>query len=132
VTYSPDDYDRSLLSKAWVEVLGSDDGDRLTAELRREVSPAHLLKRTDAVAVLARRFTPDPNLDLPPEVVRVASAYEVGKPKLVIYWVPCLARWAVVHLSWPRTSETHPKVPSTELARDWMAVVKEVRDCDRP
>lgn len=127
----PFDYDRQLLSDAWVEVRGTDDGARLTAELKREVSATHVLKGTDAVAVVARRFTPDPNLNLPPQVVRVTSAYSIGKPKLVIYWVPCLACWAVVHLSWPGTTETHPRWPSTELANNWMAVIEDVRDRGR-
>lgn len=125
----PDDYDRSLLSEAWVEVLRSPAGERLTAELQREASPGHVLERTDAVAVLARRFAPDPSLDLPTEVIRVASAYALGKPKLAIYWVPSLAQWAVVHLTW--TAENEAPWPSSELASNWMAVVEDVRDRGR-
>lgn len=127
----PSDYDQHSLSEAWLEVHGTDEGARLTAELKREVSQAHVLKGADATAVAVRRFTADSRLDLPLEVVRVASAYSVGKPKLVIYWVPALDRWAVVHLTWASKTETHPDAPSTELANDWNAVIEDVRDRDR-
>jgi hypothetical protein len=128
----PSDYDLRSLSEAWFEVHGTDEGARLTAELKREVSQAHVLKGTDAAAVVVRRFTADSSLDLPPEVVQVASAYSVGKPKLVVYWVPSLDRWAVVHLTWACATETHPDAPSTELATGWNAVTEDVRDRDRP
>lgn len=61
-----------------------------------------------------------------------SSAYAVGEPKLVIYWVSCLAQWAVVHLSWAHTTEANPGAPSAELASDWLAVVGDLRDRGRP
>lgn len=127
----PADYDPQLLSSAWRDVQGTDEGGHLTRELEREVSPAHVLEGAEFTAMAVRGYVADPRLDLSSGAIEMASAFTGQQPKQVIYWVPSLDRWAVVHLTWATETESHPDSPSTVLARHWTAVIDELRDRDR-
>jgi hypothetical protein len=84
----------------WSEVDAMRDGD-LEVELVREVRAGHTLHGHRATAVAVRRHRKD-----------------------VIYWLPDVRLWALVHLTW--TAEIDPRWPSTVTAAEWESIVAEV------
>lgn len=92
----------AILPGEWWEVQGTDAAE-LEQELQREAPEGHVLHGLSVQAVGARRHLTD-----------------------VVFWVPSLEQWALVHLS--RRVETDPRWPSTVCTRHWDELVAELGD----
>ena len=94
------DFDVSLLAGEWREVAGS-AATELEDALAAEVSPSHPLHPLEVQATAVRRHLKD-----------------------VVFWVPPMRQWALVHLTGHR--EADPRWPSVSLHDDWNNLVADL------
>lgn len=95
-------HDIALLPGEW-RAVGGVDAFELEQELRREVPEGHVLHGLSVRAVAVRRHLKD-----------------------VVFWVPSLDQWALVHLT--RRVETNPRWPTTACTRNWDDLIAELDD----
>ena len=95
-------HDIAILPGEWWAVQGT-DASELEQELQREAPKGHVLHGLSVQAVGVRRHLKD-----------------------VVFWVPSLEQWALVHLT--RQVETDPRWPSTTCTRNWDDLVAELDD----
>lgn len=100
VTVPP--FDLTRLPGEWWEVEAS-ESVKLEQALRCEVPIGHLLHGVSAQAVAVRRQLKD-----------------------VVFWLPTVRQWAVVHLT--GRAESNPHWPSAFCAPRWDAVVAELAE----
>jgi hypothetical protein len=93
-------HDIAMLPGEWWAVHGT-DASELEQELQREAPEGHILHGLRVLAVAVRRHLKD-----------------------VVFWVPSLEQWALVHLT--GHVETDPQWPSTTRTRDWKDLVTEL------
>ena len=91
------------LPEGWWEIADPSEAQELESEVEREAPAGHPLRGVEVHAVACRRHRKD-----------------------VLFWLPGLGSWALVHLTW--TVETDSRWPSASTYDSWSDVVKELLD----
>jgi len=94
-----------VLPARWWEITDAAEAQELESELERETPVGHPLRDTEVHAVACRRHRKD-----------------------VVFWLPVLQSWALVHLTW--TVETEPHWPRVSLHDSWSEVAEELLDME--
>lgn len=96
------DFDVTLLPGGWFEVDGA-TARELESALAAEVAPGHSLHAEEVRAVAAKRLLKD-----------------------VVFWVPGMGRWGLVHLT--GRPESDARWPSASLHDGWGEVIADLLD----